>query len=110
MRRTTLLAMAMVLTIGVALVRPGHCCGAAGHKPARTGLVVSAVTVGARAATVRGLAKVMAATAEPAEASVNPCVAIVAAYKNPPLPIWVAPTFESYAGHTRLGFAVLGRF
>jgi hypothetical protein len=72
---------------------------------------VSVVTGGARAAGIRGLSKVMAATAEPAEGgSVNPCLAIVAAYKNPPLPIWVAATFESYAGHTRPGFALAGRF
>lgn len=111
MRTTTLMGLAVVLTIVVALARPGHCCGAAAHKPARTGSTVSVVTGGARGATVRGLSKVMAVSAEPAEgAAANPCLAIVAAYKNPPLPIWVAPTFESYAGHTRMGFALAGRF
>jgi len=39
-----------------------------------------------------------------------PGLAILAAYKNPPLPIWVAPTFESYVGHTRPGVALAGRF
>jgi hypothetical protein len=113
MRTTTLLALAVVLTIGVALAQPGHCCGAAGHKSSRTALIVSVVSGAAAKAPVRGLSKVMAASAGTAGAeatSVNPCLAIVAAYKNPPLPVWVAPMFESYVGHTRPGIALAGRF
>jgi hypothetical protein len=108
MRTTTFLALSLVLLIAAGMAQPGRCCGAAGQKPAGTALVVKAVAAALRPSLSRGLPKAQQGGA--AGAVTAPGLAILAAYKNPPLPIWVAPTFESYVGHTRPGLALAGRF